>query len=165
MSINHIQYLGFKDFIPTQQWTADGPLVARDNSTGRTYRKADTSGGARVWYLIRALLVAPLLVIGGTLYGTACRIRDVVTLTPLWRPAPFGETHVWRHRFKDLAKEMLMIPGGVLAAIPLELSLFYMVFSPQNGAKTTDSWSRFMAEGVTEDPQFNFRNAPPHSSS
>ena len=149
-------------FSPITHWAKEKPTYIKDDDTDVKYQKINTSFGQRLWYAISALTWAPLGLAGSALLATVARIVRVVTLKSLWEyRAP--ESSAYQHsaydskidpsatlkaRFKTLGKDAIMIPVGILAVIPAELSLVYSVISPQDGMKNADAWSRVIAADV-----------------
>lgn len=148
-NISSFNQLMPQHFSPTTHWeeVEKGDRVyLKDLDTGVKYQKLDTSFGSRVGRGLYALLWAPIALAGSALLATVMRVTRVVTFKPLWEAIPVDPVKrtqaTLKDRVKVFGKDALMIPGGLLAIIPAELSVVYSVLSPQNGMRNADTWSR-----------------------
>lgn len=148
-NISSFNQLMPQHFSPVTRWQEvkkEGRVYLQDTDTKVKYQKLDTSFRSRVGRGLYALLWAPIALAGSALLATVMRITRVVTFKPFWEALPVDPVErtpaTLKDRVKVFGKDALMIPGGLLAVIPAELSVVYSVFSPQNGMKNADTWSR-----------------------
>lgn len=141
--------VSIKDFQPCNQWKPDldgpkwldgSPELLVDMTTNKKYWNEDKGCVRFKCFLL--ILGTPVVHSIAAVVCVAARIVKLVTLSHFWRDKSSEENYSFGARVLDAGVDLKKILTQPLAAVALELSAIYGLFSPYDGRKLYASIER-----------------------